>query len=328
MSPKVALLEANTEPFDLDTFLPVLQDEGEWLLVSLRGAVGWIQKRSYTLEEDRTKSEKARDYMRIDTINTESFSMNYCQFGQGQEALVIIPGLSVQSVLGFAEAIAESYQALAADFTIYVLDRINELPVHYSVQEMAEDTAIALQVLGLGPVCLFGASQGGMIAMKIAADHPELVKRLILGSTSAQVTEAQYDQIFEGWANMARAGDAASLYLAFGKAIYPTPMFEQSRQLLLDASKTVTEDELRRFAIQTEGMKDFDIREDLEKIACPVLVLGSRDDQVLGGEASEQIAEQIQDCELYMYDGYGHAVYDLAPDYRERMKRFLVNNIE
>ena len=263
--------------------------------------------------------------MRIETVKTGFFSIDYCRFGQGQETLVIIPGVSVQSVLGFAETIAESYQALVADFTIYVLDRRNEMPVAYSVREMAKDTAIALQALGLGMVCLFGASQGGMIAMKIATDHPELVKRLILGSTSAQVTEARYDQTFKGWADMARAGDVASLYLAFGKAIYPTPVFEQTRQLLLDAAKTVTEEELHRFAIQTEGMKGFDIREDLKKIACPVLVLGSRDDQVLGGEASVQIAEQIQDCELYMYDGYGHAVYDLAPDYRERMKHFLVN---
>ena len=41
-APKVALLDANTELLDPETFLPVLKDEGEWLLVSLRGAVGWI----------------------------------------------------------------------------------------------------------------------------------------------------------------------------------------------------------------------------------------------------------------------------------------------
>ena len=43
-APKVALLDVNTELFDPNTFLPVLQDQGEWLLVSLRGAVGWIHK--------------------------------------------------------------------------------------------------------------------------------------------------------------------------------------------------------------------------------------------------------------------------------------------
>ena len=37
LAPKVALLDANT-------VLPILSDEGAWLIVSLRGAVGWVQK--------------------------------------------------------------------------------------------------------------------------------------------------------------------------------------------------------------------------------------------------------------------------------------------
>ena len=44
-APKIALLDVNTAGFmDRDTYLPVLKDEGDWLLVSLRGAVGWIHK--------------------------------------------------------------------------------------------------------------------------------------------------------------------------------------------------------------------------------------------------------------------------------------------
>ncbi len=41
-APKVALLDANTEFLDPETFLPILKDEGEWIVVSLRGAVGSI----------------------------------------------------------------------------------------------------------------------------------------------------------------------------------------------------------------------------------------------------------------------------------------------
>jgi hypothetical protein len=37
MAPKVALLSKGT-------MLPILKDEGEWLIVSLRGASGWIHK--------------------------------------------------------------------------------------------------------------------------------------------------------------------------------------------------------------------------------------------------------------------------------------------
>lgn len=43
-APKVALLDANTAFMDPNTFLPILKEEGEWLIVSLRGATGWIHK--------------------------------------------------------------------------------------------------------------------------------------------------------------------------------------------------------------------------------------------------------------------------------------------
>ena len=43
-APKVALLDANAAFLDPDTFLPILKEEGDWLIVSLRGATGWIHK--------------------------------------------------------------------------------------------------------------------------------------------------------------------------------------------------------------------------------------------------------------------------------------------
>ncbi len=266
--------------------------------------------------------------IQIETIKTNAFTMNYCQFGHGKETLVILPGLSVQRVMGSADAIAEAYQLLTDDFTIYVFERRNELPAAYSVHEMVQDTAEAIQALQLDSVCLFGASQGGMIAMEIAMEHPQLVRRLILGSTSACVTQTQ-KQAVESWIELAKAGDTAELYLAFGQSLYPQSVFEQSRELLFEAGKTVTDEDLHRFVILAEGMNGFDVVNDLEKITCPVLVIGSADDQVLGGDASLQIAEHFNarsDCELFMYDGYGHAAYDLAPDYRERMLRFLTSD--
>lgn len=52
-APKVALLDANTELLDPNTFLPILKDEGDWLLVSLRGGTGWIY-----VGEGRREGEK------------------------------------------------------------------------------------------------------------------------------------------------------------------------------------------------------------------------------------------------------------------------------
>jgi len=264
--------------------------------------------------------------IKVETVETDGVRMDYVRFGQGDRALVILPGLSVDSVMKYAGSVAEAYSLLADEFTVYLFDRRKELPETYSVYDMARDTAAAIRALGLEQVCLFGASQGGMIAMSIAADHPGLVRKLILGSTSACVDREHYETIGQ-WISLAESGKAGELYLAFGKALYPREVFEQFREVLAAAAQTVTEEDLKRFVILASGVDGFDMSDRLPQILCPVLVIGSRDDAVLGGEASEKIAAAFggrKDCELYMYNGYGHAVYDLAPDYRERILRFCL----
>ena len=266
------------------------------------------------------------DGVSVGTVRTEEFSMDYIRFGRGSKTLVILPGLSVQSVTGSAEAVARAYEPFSDEYTVYLFDRRKELPESYTVKEMARDTAEAIRVLGLRDICLFGASQGGMIAGTIAAGNPDLVKALALGSTAVRVTPAGFRTV-ENWVGLAKSGDAEGLYLAFGERVYPPEVFEQYREILTETAKTVTEAELKRFVVLAEGMKGFDMTDELAHIECPVLVLESRDDEVLGPEAAEQFEELADirpDFELYLYEGYGHAAYDTAPDYKDRLARFFM----
>lgn len=262
---------------------------------------------------------------RVETVKTSRFSMDFFRFGAGEKTLVILPGLSVQSVMGAADAIAQAYQSLTDRFTIYVFDRRSELPETYSIREMARDTVEAMKALGLKKVCLFGASQGGMMALVIAIEFPELVARMVLGSSSAHMREEQY-RVIENWIRLAKAGDREGLYLSFGRELYPPAMFEQYREILLAAADTVSEEELARFVILAEGTKGFDVVNELGKIQCPVLAIGVFEDSVLDSDATMEIAEKLDDSpsfQLYMYTGYGHAAFDTAPDYRQRILRFF-----
>ena len=261
----------------------------------------------------------------IETVRTDRFSMDFFRFGKGEKTLVILPGLSVQSVMAAADAVAAAYQSLTDRYTIYVFDRRADLPETYPVGEMARDTAEAMQALGLKQVCLFGASQGGMMAQVLAIEYPELVGRMVLGSTAARVGEEQY-RVLEEWIRLAKEGDRAGLYLAFGREIYPPNLFEQYREALLAAAGTVTDAELARFVVLAEGTKNFDVVPELDRIRCPVMAVGVFDDAVLGADATMEIAEKLDslpDFRLYIYAGYGHAAYDTAPDYRQRILRFF-----
>ena len=61
--------------------------------------------------------------MNISTVNVDNFSMNYFKFGKGPRNFVILPGLSIQSVMSAADAVADAFSMALDDFTIYVFDR-------------------------------------------------------------------------------------------------------------------------------------------------------------------------------------------------------------
>ena len=251
--------------------------------------------------------------------------MDYFSFGKGGRDLVILPGISIQSVMGAADAVAAAYRSLEDKFRIYVFDRRADMPPVYTVMDMARDTAEAFRALSLEKVCLFGASQGGMIALVLAIEHPELVEKMVLGSSSAHVQRQQFS-VLEEWIRLARAGKREELYLAFGREIYPPEFFESCRGALVEAAKTVTDEDLRRFIILAEGTKDFNVVDELKKVRCPVMAVGNFEDSVLDSDATMEIAEKLDvrpDFRLYMYTGYGHAAFDTAPDYRERILRFF-----
>ncbi len=262
----------------------------------------------------------------IECVKTRSWSMEYFRFGEGRKTMVILPGISVKSVMGFADAVAKQYEIFAKEYTVYVFDRRDPFPESYPVREMAEDTVTAMEILGLSDIDLFGASQGGMMALEIAIRHPALVRKMILGSTTAYNPDSHF-RAFEDWLAPAREKDGVGLYLAFGKALYPEAVFESYRDVLTETGKSVTEKEMDRFLVMAKAAEGFDVRAGLGKIACPVLVLYSKDDEVLGEASSKELIEALQEkegCGSYGYEGYGHAVYDLAPDYPQRMYDFFV----
>ena len=260
-----------------------------------------------------------------DVVKTEGFEMEYCRFGKGDRTFVMIPGLSVQSVMGLKDAVEAGFTDMNDKYVTYLFDRRSRVPDTYSIFDMASDTADAMRELGLKDVYLFGASQGGMIAMVIAIRFPELVKKLVLGSTSCYVHPGKC-RVIDKWIELAEAHDRQKLYQEFGKDIYPENVYEQFKDYFTKVAETFTDEELDKFVILAKAIRGFDVRDELDKIKCPVMVLGAADDAVLGDDAGENIAEHFrgrQDFELYMYRGYGHAAFDTAPDYRKRLAAFF-----
>ncbi|MBQ3417490.1 MAG: alpha/beta hydrolase [Ruminococcus sp.] len=260
--------------------------------------------------------------MKSGTIKTEEMEMRYCSFGEGERQLVILPGLDTKSVLLAAPVIENAYRCFSQDFTVTVFDRRTDMPDPYSIREMARDTALAMQKLDIKEANIFGASQGGMIAQYIAIDFPDLVASLILGSTICR-ENPMAREVIGRWITLAEQGDRRGLSKDFTETLYSKAFQEKYGDLLLKFNDHVSDEDLRRFVICAKAIEGFDTTDELDKISCPVFVIGSLGDLVVGKDSSRELAHYLH-CECYLYDeNTAHCVFDEAPDYKNRMLDFL-----
>ena len=241
--------------------------------------------------------------------------MNYIRFGEGNRTMVILPGLSLKPIAASAKAVIDAYQVFAKDYTVYLFDRRTDIEDDYSIEEMADDTIEKIEELGLKDLYLFGVSQGGMIAQYIALKRKDLVKKLVLASMTFRFP----DEKSEEWLKLAEEKSTGKLIRSFSKMIYSEAFYRKYRLVLPLMFADLSNEEKRRFTIYAKACIGFDLSDRLEQIDVPTLVLGSRKDRIIASEDMIEMSQRIPDCEIYLYEGYAHAVYDEAPDFKERI---------
>ncbi len=96
------------------------------------------------------------------------------------------------------------------------------------------------------------------------------------------------------------------------------------RRLYPILSKIGKPKDFRRFLTQADACASHNAYALLDRILCPTLVIGGSCDKIVSAAASVELAEQIRNCELYLYEGLGHAAYEEAPDFNSRVIQFLM----
>lgn len=255
------------------------------------------------------------------SVRTDAFEMEYFSFGSTEQPLVLLPGMSLHSVIPQGEAVAAQYALLTNDYRITLFDRKKDITDGYSIEDMARDTAQAMRSLGIKNADVVGFSQGGMIAQVLAARYPELVHKLVLGSTIARQNAVSRDT-FDRWEALAAAGDVIGLNREVFRRVYSPTYREQYAEVFASLETQGTPEEMRRFVILDRACRNFDAYALLGQIRCPVLAVGAGRDLALDKIGTLEIAEALG-CECHIFPEAPHAVYDEAPDYLPRLAAFL-----
>ena len=259
--------------------------------------------------------------VKIHTVSAEGFEMDYFTFGEGKRAFVIIPGVSVKPITTSADAVAMGFSAFAGRYRVYVFDRKKNMEKDYSVSDMADDTAAAMEKLGIEDADIFGASQGAMIAQLIAARYPHLVHKAVFAAPLVRQNMTSI-ATFVGWRFYALSGNIELLNKAVFEKVYSDEYREKFAKAFAAMEKDGTPEEMERFAVLMNSCMTFESKDEIGNIRCPVLAVGSKCDRVLTDAGVTELGSTLG-CETYLYDGYSHAFYDEAPDFRDRMMKFL-----
>lgn len=247
--------------------------------------------------------------------------MNVIRFGHGAKILSIVSGVSLCGLEGNGEGIASAYSIFAEEYTVYLFDRKKLLSSGYSVRDMANDVWYCLTELGISRTDVYGVSQGGMIGQWLALDHPEIVNKLVICSSMCRPTSLS-KEVVRIWKEAASEYNVVKLNRLFYKYVYSKSFLDSVKDIIPELEQLGTPEDCDHFQVLVDAIYTFDVYDLLPTLTCPVFVLGDKNDNVIGPEGSVELAERLG-CEIYLYEYYSHAVYDEAPDIKERILAFL-----
>ncbi len=254
-------------------------------------------------------------------IDLHSMKVDAIRFGKGRKNLILIQGLNTRGIKGAGLSLAYLYRLFANDYTVYLFDRRPDIPEGMTVREMAADLALAMDALGIRKADVVGVSQGGMIAQYLAIDRPDLVNKLVLALTLSRSNE-QVQAVIHRWITLTEQKNWKLLTADMAEKMYSEAYRKRYQAFLPLLAVLQKPKDPQRFIRLARACLSCSAYEELDKIRCPVFVIGARQDKVLGGAASEEIAGKLG-CKLYLYETLGHAAYEEAKDFNRRVYDFL-----
>ena len=139
--------------------------------------------------------------------------MDWLQLGRGALSVVVVPGVGdgLWTIDQSAVHLAWRYRRRFWSHRLLILGRREPIPSGFSVEEHADDYLRAVDRLGWRPSIWECISAGGPIGQCVARWRPDVVRGLILASTTHRL-DARLRSVLQAWRDLAQAHQWATLY--------------------------------------------------------------------------------------------------------------------
>ncbi len=233
--------------------------------------------------------------------------------------LLLIHGLGARS-LDWTPVIpglqAAGHEVYAVDLPGYGLSERPDAE-GYSIGRLAGSVLGLMDALGLERVDVAGWSMGGWVAMKVASDRPERVRRLVLIDSAGLEFDVPYEPSI--FAPTDVAGVRRLLARLTPKKVDLPGFVARDVLRRMRANGCV----LRRNLEEMLGGADL-MEQRLSAIDAPTMVLWGEQDELIPLEVGERIAVGIAGAEMVRVPGCGHlAPMEQPAEILTRMTEFL-----
>jgi pimeloyl-ACP methyl ester carboxylesterase len=153
--------------------------------------------------------------MKSGHIEANGISYYYQVHGIGEPLLLLHGGLGSIEMFGpMLTALAEQRQVIGVDLHGHGRTRLGDRPI--DLIDIGDDLAIVLRTLGLAKADVVGYSFGGGAALRLAVQHPDLVRRLVIAS-APYAQDGFFPEMLP---------QQAQVSSAIAEAMKPTPMYQ------------------------------------------------------------------------------------------------------
>jgi 3-oxoadipate enol-lactonase len=185
-------------------------------------------------------------------------------------------------------ALTQRFRVLRYDTRGHGQSSVTEGP--YSIAQLGGDVIALLDHLGLQRVHFCGLSMGGITGMWLGVHHADRLDKLILCNTAAYIGPP------ENWTNRAAAveRDGVASIAAAVVDKWLTPDFAAQQADLVQTLRTMLgATDARGYAANCLAVRDSDLRNDVQRITTPTLVIAGTGDIPTPPADGRYLAENI-----------------------------------
>ncbi len=242
---------------------------------------------------------------------TKGFFKNgvpYVSFGNGPNVLLVFsggPGNYLSNLM------VKQFNFLSKSFIVYVLSRKSGLPENYSTLDMSEDFArVICNEFNSGPVDVIGESYGGLIAQNLAANHPELVRRLVIAFSAYRFSD-EGSKLDMHFAELISQGKIRAAFKAMAPIIVGSKIKKSVLSFFMSLLGPIVlckPTNPKDLLIEGKAEAVHNCKSQLSCIVAPTLVIAGDKDYFCPVALLHETASGIANSKLILYEGKGHMV--------------------